>query len=163
MEENMAEKLAQLMKRFEELQFQELIKELRGKIETRSEKEAKRDALSKKLEEMLRRESDLEGELEQVILEKLELSKEVEAVFIRSTPKWAASICCAASEEKMSMTFGGELGHLRQYIEHSKSVRMINMRNLLHHQDADAFENLLGGENSIIPEAEEPNSHIALK
>ena len=132
----MAGKLTQLMKSFEELQAQrerdsELIRELKGKIETKDEKETQREALDREMHDLAEREVEIQEELEKIKLRKRQVSKDLEAVQTGAH----STFNVRAPEEKITMTFGGEqncsASHLRQFIEHYKLVRMVNMRNLL--------------------------------
>ena len=142
------DKIALLMKSFQELQLQrkedaELIRELKGKLETRDEKETQKEELTEELRGISERESALQEELEAIQGKKKELEEELKAAHEGGNNKGQQRYDVRAPEEKIAMTFGGDqncsASHLRQFIEHYKLIRMVNMRNLLANWDDPSY------------------------
>lgn len=110
-----------------------------------SEEDSRKEKLEEELKEALEVEKELQEKLEATKKRRVEIEEELGTSSLKFTGRGLGGkrFDTRAPEEKMELSFGGEQNasalHLRQFIEHYKLVRMVNIRNTLANWDDPSY------------------------
>ena len=139
------ENLLEQFKKFEEqrVKDQEEIEKLKGKLDAKSEDETKKEQIQKEIAEITRCEKEWQVKIEEARKKRTELEEQLKTEFKVEDDGQTQRFQTRAPEEKINLSFGGEQNssaqQLRQFIEHYKLVKMVNMRNTLANWDDPGY------------------------